>query len=219
VSLVARRAVAAPALIMADYRIGAEERARFKRCRRQWDFASPHCRQLEPVGAADPGNGTAGVKTLLASQSPMGFVGWGLFYGVVCREQAAFTDAKSCRPRRRPPCPTSPTGCWPSCRNKSFSAGCSEDCAVWDVGRADPRAATQTRSDVPTLLTWGSFDAATAPRWAPAAAEGLPKDPATDKVLVEVTAFSRHATWWSRLGAPATSLAQRVVMKRYLTAL
>jgi uncharacterized protein (UPF0548 family) len=44
-------------------------------------------------------------------------------------------------------------------------------------------------------------------------------DPATDKVFAEVTAFSRHATWWSRLGAPATSLAQRVVTKRYLTAL
>jgi uncharacterized protein (UPF0548 family) len=44
-------------------------------------------------------------------------------------------------------------------------------------------------------------------------------DPATDEVFAEVTAFSRHATWWSRLGAPATSLAQRFVTKRYLAAL
>jgi uncharacterized protein (UPF0548 family) len=43
-------------------------------------------------------------------------------------------------------------------------------------------------------------------------------DPATDAVHAEVTAFSRHGTWWSRLGAPVTSLVQRVVTKRYLTA-
>jgi hypothetical protein len=32
---------------MADYRIGPEDRASFKRCRRQWDFSSPHRRNLE----------------------------------------------------------------------------------------------------------------------------------------------------------------------------
>jgi hypothetical protein len=37
-----------------DYRITAEERARFKRCRRQWDFASPHRRDLEPTGLVEP---------------------------------------------------------------------------------------------------------------------------------------------------------------------
>lgn len=44
-------------------------------------------------------------------------------------------------------------------------------------------------------------------------------DPATDRVYAEVTAFSRHATWWSRLGSPVTSLVQRVVTDRYLRAL
>jgi uncharacterized protein (UPF0548 family) len=43
-------------------------------------------------------------------------------------------------------------------------------------------------------------------------------DPATDQVHAEVVAFSRHATWWSRLGSPVTSLAQRVITARYLTA-
>lgn len=43
-------------------------------------------------------------------------------------------------------------------------------------------------------------------------------DPATESVFSEVVAFSRHATWWSRLGAPATSFVQRVVTKRYLHA-
>jgi uncharacterized protein (UPF0548 family) len=44
-------------------------------------------------------------------------------------------------------------------------------------------------------------------------------DPATDQVYAEVRAFSRHATWWSRLASPLTSLIQRVVTGRYLQAL
>jgi uncharacterized protein (UPF0548 family) len=44
-------------------------------------------------------------------------------------------------------------------------------------------------------------------------------DPATDEVFADVLAFSRHATWWSRLGAPVTSVAQRVITERYLRAL
>jgi uncharacterized protein (UPF0548 family) len=43
--------------------------------------------------------------------------------------------------------------------------------------------------------------------------------PATDEVHADVTAFSRHATWWSRLGSPVTSVAQRVITERYLRAL
>jgi len=36
-----------------DYRITEDDRVRFKRCRRQWDFASSHRRGLEPVSAVD----------------------------------------------------------------------------------------------------------------------------------------------------------------------
>jgi uncharacterized protein (UPF0548 family) len=44
-------------------------------------------------------------------------------------------------------------------------------------------------------------------------------DAGTDEVYAEVVAFSRHGTWWSRLGSPVTSLAQRIITSRYLTAL
>ena len=44
-------------------------------------------------------------------------------------------------------------------------------------------------------------------------------DPATENVIAEVTAFSRHATWWSRLASPVTTLIQRTVTTRYLKAL
>lgn len=44
-------------------------------------------------------------------------------------------------------------------------------------------------------------------------------DPVTEAVHAEVRAFSRHATWWSRSAGPVTSLAQRLVTRRYLRAL
>jgi hypothetical protein len=37
-----------------SYRITEDDRARFKRCRRQWDFASPHRRGLEPIVTVNP---------------------------------------------------------------------------------------------------------------------------------------------------------------------
>ena len=43
-------------------------------------------------------------------------------------------------------------------------------------------------------------------------------DPADGAVHSEVAAFSRPATWWSRLGAPALTAAQRAVSRRYLSA-
>jgi uncharacterized protein (UPF0548 family) len=43
-------------------------------------------------------------------------------------------------------------------------------------------------------------------------------EPSSEAVYAEVVAFSRHATWWSRLGGPATTFVQRVVTKRYLRA-
>ncbi|ORV84409.1 DUF1990 domain-containing protein [Mycolicibacterium iranicum] len=44
-------------------------------------------------------------------------------------------------------------------------------------------------------------------------------DPATENVYAEVAAFSKHATWWSRLASPVTSTIQRLVTDRYLRAL
>lgn len=44
-------------------------------------------------------------------------------------------------------------------------------------------------------------------------------DAATETVFAVVTAFSRPATWWSRLASPVTSLVQAAVTTRYLHAL
>jgi hypothetical protein len=39
---------------VAAFTLTEDDRARFKRCRRQWDFASPHRRGLEPIANVEP---------------------------------------------------------------------------------------------------------------------------------------------------------------------
>ena len=58
-----------------DCRITENDRARFKRCRRQWDFASPHRRDLAPVGGVDAGL-TAPLKDALAAYYYPGTWDW-----------------------------------------------------------------------------------------------------------------------------------------------
>jgi uncharacterized protein (UPF0548 family) len=43
-------------------------------------------------------------------------------------------------------------------------------------------------------------------------------DPTDEGVYAEVAAFSRPATWWSRLGAPVLAMSQNLVTRRYLGA-
>ncbi|MBV8966627.1 MAG: DUF1990 domain-containing protein [Mycobacteriaceae bacterium] len=43
-------------------------------------------------------------------------------------------------------------------------------------------------------------------------------DPADDGVYAEVVAFSRHGTWWSKAAGPLTSVLQRIMTKRYVSA-
>ncbi|SOX53359.1 DUF1990 domain-containing protein, partial [Mycobacterium ahvazicum] len=44
------------------------------------------------------------------------------------------------------------------------------------------------------------------------------RDPATDAVFAEVSAFSRPATWWSKAGGPVVKIGQRLIAQRYLRA-
>lgn len=43
-------------------------------------------------------------------------------------------------------------------------------------------------------------------------------DPVTAAVFAEVSAFSRPVAWWAKAGGPFTTLAQRVIAKRYVRA-
>ncbi|UVO10886.1 DUF1990 domain-containing protein [Mycobacterium sp. SVM_VP21] len=43
-------------------------------------------------------------------------------------------------------------------------------------------------------------------------------DPTDETVYAQVRAFSRPATWWTKVGGPVARLTQRVIAKRYLRA-
>jgi hypothetical protein len=52
------------------YQITADERARYKRCRRQWDFASPHRRDLEPIAPVEDSLAAAVTEALAVYYYP-----------------------------------------------------------------------------------------------------------------------------------------------------
>ena len=97
-----------------------------------------------------------------------------------------------CRSRRRPRSPPSARRC--SCT----SARCAR------------RAGSSTSSTNPIAAGSRTAHCRATPNRARSCSL-VRYDPATDEVHAEVDAFSRHATWWSRLGSPVTSVAQRVV--------
>jgi pimeloyl-ACP methyl ester carboxylesterase len=120
------------------------------------------------------GDGLPMAKVLLALLNPPGFNGWGLFWGVFCREQAGFTDPQSVQAAAKAALPDFPDRVLSTLPEQDYLSRVFDDCATWDVGRADPRVRTPARSDVPTLLMNGTFDGTTPAASAAAAAKTLP---------------------------------------------
>jgi pimeloyl-ACP methyl ester carboxylesterase len=138
------------------------------------------------------GDGTRAASLLLGTVPPLGITGYGLTYGVFCREQIPFTTPQrtlAIAQRALPDFPEPVLALTPQIP-RVF-----DECAVWDVGRADPAVAAQTRSAVPVLLLAGSFDAITAPGWAEVAARGL-----TNGRVVRVPGAGHDVTLWSECG-------------------
>ena len=138
------------------------------------------------------GGGAQAGAALLATVPPPGITGYGLTYGVFCREQAPFTTPPrtlALAKQALPDFPESVLALTPQIP-RVF-----DECAVWDVGRADPSVAAQTRSDVPVLLLAGTFDAITPPSWAEVAARGL-----SNGRVVRVPGAGHDVTLWSECG-------------------
>jgi pimeloyl-ACP methyl ester carboxylesterase len=116
------------------------------------------------------GDGRAAAEALLATVPPPGLIGYGLTFGVFCREQVAATDRARVQSAARAALPAFPAEVLarPPQAPRVF-----DDCAIWDVGAADASVHEPVRSAVPALLLAGTFDAITPPRWAWQAAEGL----------------------------------------------
>jgi len=106
----------------------------------------------------------------LGQVAPPGFIGYGLVFGVLCSEWAPQTTKAQVLASGRRAFPDYPRSVVAEPPQFTWLA---DVCRVWDVPPAPPSARRLVRSDVPTLLLAGSFDAVTPPSWAEAAARRL----------------------------------------------
>jgi pimeloyl-ACP methyl ester carboxylesterase len=141
------------------------------------------------VSATAAGDGQAAAMALLQTVSPPGLNGYGLMFGVVCREEAAYTDPDRVHAEARRTLPGFPDAVL---RALPQATHVFDDCAVWDVGQADAIVEEPARSDVPVLLLNGTLDGVTPPSWAEAATEGL-----TNSQLVLVPGAGHDVIRWS----------------------
>jgi pimeloyl-ACP methyl ester carboxylesterase len=123
---------------------------------------------IHAIATGDPAPAAA---LLLGSLSPPDLVGYGLTYGVFCRESVAFTDPASILAAARRVLPRLPSEVLSL---PPQAPRLVDECAAWNVGRADAAVHQPVRSDVPALLLAGTLDAVTPPSQAELAAEGLP---------------------------------------------
>jgi pimeloyl-ACP methyl ester carboxylesterase len=125
----------------------------------------------QTIHAIATGDGTAAARALLAGIAPPGLIGYGLTYGVFCREGAAFTDPAAVLADARTALPDLPTEVLAL---EPQAPRLFDECGIWNVGRADAAVLDPAHSDVPVLLMAGTFDAVTPPSQAEVAARTLP---------------------------------------------
>jgi pimeloyl-ACP methyl ester carboxylesterase len=116
------------------------------------------------------GDGRAAAAAMIKNVTPPGLTGYGLTFGVFCREHMAFTDPTrivTTGKQALPGFPDTVLALPPQ------SARIAQDCSVWNVGTAEASVHDVARSEVPSLLISGSFDAVTPPSRALLAAESL----------------------------------------------
>jgi pimeloyl-ACP methyl ester carboxylesterase len=123
---------------------------------------------IHAIATGDP---VPAARIYLTAIAPEGFVGYGLTYGVFCREDVAFTDTAAVRATGQRVLPDLPAEVLslPPQTPRLFA-----ECPVWNAGRADNAVHEPTRSEVPALLLAGALDAVTPPSQAELAARTLP---------------------------------------------
>jgi pimeloyl-ACP methyl ester carboxylesterase len=107
----------------------------------------------------------------LAQVAPPGFVGYGLTFGVICREWVPFDSEREVLAQGRDVLPRYPRSVLAQPPQFTYMF---DDCRVWDVPAAPASVREPTVTDIPTLILSASFDAVTPLAWAYAAAETLP---------------------------------------------
>jgi pimeloyl-ACP methyl ester carboxylesterase len=105
-----------------------------------------------------------------AGVTPPGFVSYGLLYGVVCREWTPFAAPRDIARAGRRAFPRYPASVLAQAPQFPHF---DEDCDAWQVPSAPRSFRAPTRSDIPTLILSGTFDAVTSLAWARDAARTL----------------------------------------------
>ncbi|MDQ6774435.1 MAG: alpha/beta hydrolase [Candidatus Dormibacteraeota bacterium] len=147
------------------------------------------------VHAIALGNGTLAATALLRTVSPPDIVGYGLAYGVFCRESIAFTSSQRTQAVARQALPDFPA---PVLALVPQSAHLFGDCAAWNVGKADAFVFKPAHSSAPVLILAGTFDAVTPPSWADVAARSL-----TNSRVLRFPGAGHDVIIWSPQCAPA----------------
>jgi pimeloyl-ACP methyl ester carboxylesterase len=120
------------------------------------------------LAAGDPQSIAA---SRLAQVTAPGLTGFGLTYGVICREWVPFDSEREVLAQGGDVLPRYPRSVLSQPPQFTYMF---DDCRVWDVPAAPASVREPAVSDIPTLILSGSFDSVTSLTWAYAAAEMLP---------------------------------------------
>ncbi|MGJ5830095.1 alpha/beta fold hydrolase [Streptomyces ossamyceticus] len=144
-------------------------------------------RSIDELAHGDPQRIAEQLAGGRLSPQAMGRVAHGLLYGIFCSQWTPYeSEADVIRGGRRafPSFPRSMLA------NAPQLAWLHDDCRAWDVPAAPPSIRDVTRSDIPTLLLSGGFDAQTAPSNGAYAARTLSRSTAVTVPYVAHVVFA-----------------------------
>ncbi|MFF2080144.1 alpha/beta fold hydrolase [Kitasatospora sp. NPDC058162] len=148
------------------------------------------------------------------SPQAIGRIGQGLAYGVFCSEWVPYEDPSDVIRAGRRAFPSFPRSVLAQGPQLPFLRG---DCHAWDIPAAPPAVRDVTRSDIPTLVLSGGFDAQTGASNGAYAARTLPNAtavtiPYTAHVVVAASPCARSivVSFLDTPGTPQTGCASDV---------
>ena len=103
--------------------------------------------------------------------TPEGYIGYGLTYGVICTEWVPYESESDVLMQGRLAFPDYPDSVLAPGVHFTYIY---DDCRGWKVNKGPAAQRSATRSNIPTLILSGSFDAITPPTWGQTAAQMLP---------------------------------------------
>ncbi len=131
-------------------------------------------KMLDDIAHGDAQETAKTLMSMLLTPPPIvGLGGYGLAYGVFCREAANLTTEEATLARSKAVLPHFPDAVL---KIQPKQGRLFTECPVLDLGEANPSMMDPVISDVPVLILEGSFDAATAPEWVDVVRPGLSRE-------------------------------------------